>query len=654
MATDLQKTQEFDEAYGAYSADWSQLHMEMKRDLEVMLGDQWDSRMKNYLKSQRREALVFNKVRRIIKAVGGYQRANRLSMRLDPVEGSDQMTGEILSAALLWNTQYCNGYNLISDAFEHGPLITGLNMVELMVDYTNDLVNGDISWYRHDYNSVLFDMTCRQRDMKDCEAVLNRTLVGRDRLQMLLPNIKVDDLGPPASGGMKFPQMTSTHRMRNNQSPYAYDRMWVRTTASHTALIDKSNGQVAKWNGDDARLREYFQVMGVTEDQIAVVKRAKTTVELRVFANGIHVWTGPDPVGLDDFPWVPFIGFWSPEAAKPELRIQGLIRCDRDPQDEINKRRSKMLDIIDSQISSGYAARADSVQNKEQLYQTGQGKVIWLNPGDRPIEQDIKELRASDIPQGLFTLTALMDQDVVEIPGFSKEMFGMPDTQDVEVSAILAKLRQHAGLTVLHDLFDNLSLSQKILGSKTLRAMQKNYTPQKFQRITNKPPTPQLLEKDFGKYDVVCVEGLLTDTQKQHYYAQLMAMRKMGMEEIPTSAIIEAWPLEGKSDLIRQIKAREEAAAKQDAANQEMNRQQTQMNQAMMQANIAKTAERMTQAHENRTSATYDRVKTLKDLQSIDLTNLETLVRVLTMIKQQTEAGAPAPGNPAAPAPMGM
>ena len=643
---DLDKEKEFDEAYNAYSADWSTLHSEMKRDLEIMLGDQWNPAMKSYLKGQRREALVFNKVRRIVKAITGYQRKNRLSMRLDPVEGSDEATGEILSSALMWNAQYCNGYNIISDAFEHGSLITGLNMLEVAVDYTDDLVHGDIKWLRHDYNSVLFDLTCRNRDMRDCEAVLNRTLVGADRLQQLLPNLKVSDLGAPNNTTTKFPYMTGTHRMRNNQSPYSYDRMWVRTATQHTVLIDKSNGQVAKWTGDDDRLREYFNMLGVTDEHVAVVKRAKVTVELRVYANGKHVWTGPDPVGLDDFPWVPFIGFWTPEAEKPELRIQGLIRCDRDPQDEVNKRRSKMLDIIDSQINSGWITKNSAVKNKEQLYLSGQGQVIYTEDSADPIDAQIKRIAPSDIPQGLFTLTALMDQDVVEIPGMAKEMLAMPDTQDVEVSAILAKLRQQAGLTVLADLFDNLELSQKILGGKTLRAMQKNYGASKFQRITGKPPTKNLLDQSFGKYDVVCVEGLLTDTQKQHFYAQLMAMRKMGMTEIPTSAIIAAWPLEGKSELIKQIQAQEQAKAKMDEENQKLNQQQTMMNQSMMQANIAKAQERMTQAQENRTSATYDRIKTLKDLQSIDLSNLETLVRVLAALKTQTEPGQGAPANP--------
>ena len=293
-----------------------------------------------------------------------------------------------------------------------------------------------------------------------------------------------------------------------------------------------------------------------------------------------------------------------------------------------------MLDIIDSQISSGWVAKEGAVRNKEQLYQTGQGKVIWISDDvAMPLDQVIRENRPADIPQGLFTLTQIMDNDVLEIPGFNKEMLGMPDASDVEVSAVLAKLRQSSGLTVLADLFDNLEYSQKILGTKTARAIKKNYTAHKMMKIMGKQPPEKLMSDDFMKFECVCVEGLLTDTQRQHYYAQLMAMKKMGAEVIPWSAIIDAWPLEGKSELVKKIQEAEQARAKADEENQKLNQLQIQLNQSYMQANLARATERLEKAKDNQTSATYDRIRTLKELQEIDLNNLGNLVTILHQLK---------------------
>jgi hypothetical protein len=642
MASGLDMQKEFDDAYAAFLPDWTTIFTEMKRDLEIFLGDQWDARLKSYLAAERREALVFNKIRRIIKAVAGYQRKNRLAMRIDPVEGSDQMTAELLSGTLMWNVQAMNGYNLISDAFERGSLITGLNMVEVAIDYENDMVNGDIVWLRHDYNSVMFDLNMRQPDMKDSSAILNRVMVTPERLSQLLPTVKSSDLPVLSGTPSKFVSMNQFMKNRRGQNLYTYDRMWVKNVKSTTILIDKMTGQMSPWKGSDSRLREMFELMGVSSENFAVVRRPQTTTELRVFVNDRFISAGPDPTGLDCYPMVPFFGFYVPEAEKAELRIQGLIRCDRDPQDEVNKRRSKMLDIIDTQISSGYMAREKAVRNPSSLYQTGQGKVIWISDDapQLPLEQLVRENRAADIPQGLFTLTQIMDNDVMEIPGFNNELLGMPDSQDIEISALLAKLRQSSGLTVLSDLFDNLDRSQKILGGKTLQAIQKNYTPSKIQRINNKPPTKEFYDQNFGKYDCVVIEGLLTDTQRQQYYSQLMAMRKMGAEVIPWSAIIEAWPLEGKSMLLEAVQAEEKARAAQAAENQQLNQLQIQLNQAMMQANMAKAAERLTQAQENRTTALFDRVKALKELQSMDVQNLAGLIKVLEMVQQ---AGGPGP-----------
>lgn len=623
---------EFEDAYDNSYRNFSVYWQEANRDVEYSIGKQWNSRLEAYLKSQGREALVFNKMHRILKLISGYQRKSRLSLRVDPVEGADEQTAGIFSADLMWHMQYNNGYNIMSDAFELGPLIQGLNLVELCLDYTSDPIDGDIYFKRKPYNRFLLDPNFQERDLRDCDYVICRDNLTKSGVETLLPDgVKLKDI---VSRGLdtKFPY-DNPDKDRSGKYLYKYDRFWVRTTTPKKILVDRQTGKMTLWKGNQKRLKEFIDLFGYDPERLTILEKMETDVELRIVVEGQTIWKGSDPFGIRDYPFVMLLGFFTPEAKKMEDRIQGIVRCMRDPQDEVNKRRSKMLDIIDSQISSGWIAREDVVKNKEQLYQSGQGQVIWISEDTAlPISEVIQEKRAADIPPGLFQLTELFDRDILEIPGANQELLGMPDHDDVEVAAVLAKLRQASGLTVLQDLFDNYRVSKKILGQKLIKAIQANHSPRKVMAITGKQPTKEFYNRNFGKYDCVPVEGVLTDTQRQHHYAQLFAMKKAGAP-IPWSSIIKAWPLEAKDELMVEIQKAEQAQMQQAQQGQMLNQLQIQLNQAMMKANMAKMTEHLAQAEENRAEAAYDRAKTVTEVQGLDLQNLMAAIQIIQMMQ---------------------
>src|SRR5690606_13411992 len=112
---------------------------------------------------------------------------------------------------------------------------------------------------------------------------------------------------------------------------------------------------------------------------------------------------------------------------------------------------------------------------------------------------------------------------------------------------ILSMLRQGASLISLQDIFDHLRQSQEILGNRTMKCMQTNWTPEKVLKITHERPTQEFFERNFGKYDAVCVEAPLTDTQQQLFFQQLMQFKEMG-GPVPWKTILKAMPMQGKSE----------------------------------------------------------------------------------------------------------
>ncbi len=90
----------YNETYNNFIVVWDKWIKKAENDLRFYLGDQWSASEKGYLQNKRRNALVFNKIKRVIKIITGYQRKNRLSFKVDPEESSDTNDASIWSQVL--------------------------------------------------------------------------------------------------------------------------------------------------------------------------------------------------------------------------------------------------------------------------------------------------------------------------------------------------------------------------------------------------------------------------------------------------------------------------------------------------------------------------------------------------------------------------
>jgi hypothetical protein len=225
-------------------------------------------------------------------------------------------------------------------------------------------------------------------------------------------------------------------------------------------------------------------------------------------------------------------------------------------------------------------------------------------------------------------------------------MLGMPENEKVDTAAVLAKMRQAAGLISLRGVFDNLSESQRILGQKTLKMIQVNYSPQKIQLITKKQPTDEFYSKVFSRYDVIIEEGLLTDSQRQSQYLQLLTLKQMGMP-VPDSLIIKNSNLHGKAELNEildaQAQQQQEALQKQEQMQMQQMAVMTDGIEAKAKSDQALAMERMNKIHldeaisaeriqrskEEETAQLLNFAKALKELQGIDLSQIQQKVEML-------------------------
>jgi len=622
---DTDQWKDWDQAYKHAISVWGPWLEEAKKDLKFFLGDQWDPKDKKYLAGENRNVLTFNRIRRVVKLIEGFQRKNRLSMKVDPVEGSDEKTASQFSGLVQHIMQTTGGgrfpdaYHTMSRAFS-GALKTGINLVNIYMDYRDDVVNGDIRFKRVPFNRFLLDPNFAENLLGDCTYLLRREWLTKGQAKSILPMRagEIDNL--PIQG--RDDKFTHTPQPMDllGKNLLRYDEFYKVITRPATVLIDPNSGAQKKWTGDKERLGLFLKQFPF----VYAVDKQEETVELSIFIEDELMFSGPEPTGIDVLPFIAIIAFYDPEYEQMKWKLQGIVRCMRDPQTEGNKRRVKMLDWLDSQLSPYKFFEEDALVDKKQAFQTGQGRPIWFK-SEALSKGKVQVHPPPDIPAGLFRLQELMDKDIDEIPGANAELFGTPENPNMQVAGFLSKMRQAAGLTILQDVFDDYRMSKKGLGQKEITMIQRNWTPAKVKRIINEEPTREFYDRSFGAYDAVPQEGILTDTQRHMYFAQLVAMKEMGAP-IPWAAIFDAAPLEQKTKLKEMIQQAEQAQAQASQVDV-MDRRLTQkMMQSKITSDMAGAQEKRAQAIENMASATLDRIKTIREIGKLDDEHLMGLI----------------------------
>ena len=618
---------------------------EADTDVRFECGDQtvWESFYGNVPLS-RRKMFNFNRIRRIINMVSGYQRRNRKSTIITPVENGDTETADQYSKILMWNYQQEGIGETISEAF-HGSLITGMNLLHIYMDYRKDPVNGDIKVDNCPYNSFVIDPFFRKRDLSDCTGIMRRSYLTKASIYSLLPDF-VSEFKNMTSAGRhdeKFQFMPEAFAY-DNKNLLTYDEFYYRAYRKQDLLVDTQTGETREWTGKDPEALKLFLK---TYPSVIVANNDIPTVRLTIVVQGRVVFDGPDPAGVDEFPFIPVVAYYNPQIPYYPLRVQGIVRGLRDSQYLYNRRKIIELDILESQLNSGFIFKPDMLIDPSDIHMTGQGKGIGVK-NEANIATDVVQIQSPAIPPTTLQVSESLGKEIEDVSGVNSELLGSAIDEKV---GILAMLRQGAGLTTLQGVFDNLDYAQKMLGRLQLKYAQSNFTPGKVKRIIEQDPAPQFYNKAFGIYDAAVEEGLNTTTQRQMQFAQLLQLKEIGVP-IPDEVIIESMTVQNKKQLIDTIKASKEQESQMQqmqieaAVREQMAK--TELAQARAKADTGLGYERMSRIEENRALAEERRakavsdenqamlnmVKTLKEIDSGDLEHVEKAMGILKIIKE--------------------
>lgn len=608
-------------------------------DTRFRAGDQtlWNDIYGN-LPAFRRRQFNFNKIRRICNMITGYQRQHRHSTVVIPVENSDEVTSDQLSKTLIWANRNSDAYETISQAFD-GAVTTGMNLLAVWMDYREDPINGDIRVDNVSYNSYLIDPFFRKHDLSDCRYLWSRKWMDKKTVKSILPEKAQEIDGMQArgwrDGKFQFQPEAYNYAM---EDLLTYDEYWYMDYRKRKLLVDIETGMTLEWKGDDDNLKKYLSYY----PQITVVEQEIPSVKLAISVQGKTMYHGPNPMGIDRYPFVPVIGYYDPQIPYFPWRIQGVVRGLRDAQYLYNRRKIIELDILESQINSGIKFKENALVNPKDAFLQGQGRALALK--QNASMEDVQQIPPPQVPPSMIQLSEILGREIMEISGVNEELLGSAEDDS---AGILSMLRQGAGLTTLQILFDQLDYSQKLLGKIYLDLIQANFSPGKIQRIINEQPSEQFYTRSFQKYDCVIEEGLNTSTQRQMQFKQLLALRQMGIP-VPTTVLIDNSTIQNKKELTDAI-AQEEQQAQQMAMQQQQVAQEVQQAQmqslqskafadqglgaeriARIEENRALAVERLAESEKDRSLSTYHELKSIKELQDIDL---EQFIKFLNIVK---------------------
>ena len=608
----------------------------------------------------RKKQFGFNRIRRIVNMISGFQRRNRKSIIVNPVESGDQDTADQFSKIILWMSQNDGMLETISDSF-YGALCSGINLIQLWMDYSSDPISGDLRMNNCTYNSFLMDPFFKKRDLSDCNSIWKRSYLTKDQIKSLMPRnsdksmLEVADKNKVTSGSVdtmasKFPYLPEDFFLYPQEDKFtklfAYDEFYYKDTRRQKVLYDMETGETMEWRGkSDERLSEYLR----TYPQVKLINSDVSTVKMAILVDGNVIYDGKNPLGTDTYPFVPVMSYFNPELSEYSDRIQSIVRDLRDAQYLYNRRKNIELEMLEAQVNSGWKYKENALVDPKSVFLSGEGRGIALKATAQMT--DVEKIMPGQIPPSVMELSASLANEINQISGVNEELLGSA-TDDK--AGILSQLRQGAGLTTLQGLFDGLDYSMKLIGRAAISIIQSNFKPGKIQKILAEQPSPQFYNKAFGKYDANVEEGINTTSQKQMQLAQLLHLREVGVT-IPDSVLLESVTVQNKSELIKAIDQEKQAAAQQ-AQMQQQSAMQLQQAQAELASSRAKAdqglaAERFSRIPENRAmaianiaeankddeQALLNKMKAMSELEQLDLAQLEKLIQLSNALKSQEQ-----------------
>jgi len=462
--------------------------IEQMKDHKFYDGDQWEEDDKTELKDRGQKATVFNQIKPTCDWVIGTEKRTRIDYLVLPRGKEDRPLAETKTKILKYVSDINKEQFHRSRAFEDS-VKSGLGWLEAGVKSDIDDDPVFVRW--EDWRNIWWDTLHVEPDYTDGRYLFRSKWVDFDVAASMFPDrlgivrlaVQKDDLYwqeedqqidvDPVEGEAGFALELSGD---TGVTTWARNRVrlieaWYKEPMRGKIMKGKDIGTLNGVMYDEQS--ENHQAL-VQEGLASTVDAIRMGVRIMIFCSRGILHDGPTPYNHNRFPFVPI---WA-NRKKVDNSPYGMIRQLRDPQEDLNKRRSKALHILNTRQVVADENATDDWDDIKQEVDRPDG-LIRVKQGTRFDFQTDTQLAGEHI--------MLMNQDAEYIErtgGVNDEMMGR-QTNAVSGKAITA--RQELGTTLTMTMFDNLRLAFQLIGELKLSLVEQFYTEEKTIRIQGAP-----------------------------------------------------------------------------------------------------------------------------------------------------------------------
>lgn len=459
--------------------------LDMAMDCDFYDNLQWDPEDATVLRERGQMPLVYNEIAPMVDWLIGTERRTRVDWRVLPRTEDDVDMADVKTKVLKYVSDINRVTYLRSRAFSDA-IKAGVGWMD---DGVRDDPTQDILYSKYeDWRNVLWDSNAYELDLSDARYLFRWRWVDEDIAMLMFPGRRdairraVEDATHFTTDGWEEDTWYTQHDLNNVKTGMLYaagvghlaDAKRRRAKLiecqyrkpARVSIVDDGPLRGAIFNPADRALADAVGRLGSP-----IVDKVMMRTHIAVFTEADMLGMGPSPYRHNRFSLTPI---WCYRRSRDRLPY-GAIRRVRDIQQDINKRASKALFLLNSnQVLAEEGATEDWEALRDEADRPD-GMVVYKAGRKLEIRRD------TDAANGQIQMMELGMRGIQRSGGVADENMGR---QTNAVSGKAIEARQLQGSVVTTEPFDNLRLATQVQGEKQLSLVEQWYTQEKVIRLT--------------------------------------------------------------------------------------------------------------------------------------------------------------------------
>lgn len=551
---------------------------------------QWDTNDIAILDHYKRMHLSLNIVFPIINLLTGYERQNRMDIKVYPKKGGLGIVAQLMTELCKHVEDQSSGLYVRSAAFYDG-IISSKGFYSLDIKYEDDPFNGEIVVNLEDPLDIVEDPNNKKYDLNEGKYVIKSYWGDKEQIKLLYPKSKkdIDDLKYDDLDARDRELIPGTDRAPDQFKSRIRETYW-KHYEKVTFLVDKVQHDFKRVNKNKMDLLKVIlekdrrraeeegrsPIFAVREGVIPVLNCTTTMGDIELE----HV---ERPFGeMSKFPIIRFVPYFI------KGNCLGVVDNLIDPQKEKNKRRSQTINLLNSEVNSGYFNKKEGGADRFELEQAAKEPAPVIEYDEVKPERIIP----SQLSVGHVKLEEIAELDATRISSVNMNMLAQGASSE---SGVKDRQRINQGLIGNEVIFDNMRLTHRIYSETMVDLIRfgNTFSTSEMMSIASETEMEQnvdaLLEairsRKIGKYGVAVEASPTNPTVRFANFEMLMDMAKLyGPEFIPPDVVFEASDMPKKEELIDRIRQRAQAQAQAQQQAQAQAAQQGQQQQPQQQS----------------------------------------------------------------------